>query len=373
MSTQSASTSTAAPAHPKLKLWEISSSPYFLPNSDNPGMTLMTQPLTEENYNTWSRSILVSLDAKSKLGFIDGSIPKHRSESDPSYIAWCKCNSIVLAWLFNSLTKDIQASVIYFKSAREVWLDLLHRYSQGNGPRIFELRKAVSSLAQEDSSLNAYYTRFKGVWDEFSNYWTCTCGHQDEECTMAFFMGLNEIYAGVRGQILLMDPVPPLSKVFSLLLQDEKQRKVGSGHVLQSESAALVSKTANTYQKSTSTYGKSKNGRPQCTHCGLMGHVVDKCYKLHGYPPGYKSKGKGQASANSVAVSATDHMVDDNVSLTRIEYQQLLSLFNSQAHFGTQGPQELASGDHQVANIIAQPTMGFAGHEMSVRTYSFGR
>ena len=60
-------------------------------------MTLVTQPLNEENYNNWSRSILVSLDAKTKLGFIDGSIPKPRSESDPSYIAWCKCNSMVLA------------------------------------------------------------------------------------------------------------------------------------------------------------------------------------------------------------------------------------------------------------------------------------
>lgn len=91
---------------------------------------------------------------------------------------------------------------------------MLHKSSQGNGPTIFELRKAVSSLAQEDSSINAYYPRFKGVWDEFSNYRTCTCGHQDKECTMAFLMGLNEIYARDRGQILLMGPVPPLSKVF---------------------------------------------------------------------------------------------------------------------------------------------------------------
>uniref|UniRef100_A0A7N2MSN6 CCHC-type domain-containing protein n=1 Tax=Quercus lobata TaxID=97700 RepID=A0A7N2MSN6_QUELO len=41
-----------------------------------------------------------------------------------------------------------------------------------------------------------------------------------------------------------------------------------------------------------------KKGRPQCTHCGAMGHVVDKCYKLHGYPLGYKFKStRGQAAA----------------------------------------------------------------------------
>ena len=95
----------------------------------------MVQHLTEENYNTWSRSVLVALDAKSKLGFIDSSIPKPQ-ETNPHYTAWCKCNNMVLAWLFNSLTKDLQSSVIYFKTARDVWLDLQHRYSQGNGPRI---------------------------------------------------------------------------------------------------------------------------------------------------------------------------------------------------------------------------------------------
>ena len=95
----------------------------------------MVQHLIEENYNTWNSSILVALDAKSKLGFIDGSIPKPQ-ETDPHYTAWCKCNGMVLAWLFNSLTKDLQSGVIYFKTARDVWLDLQHRYSQGNGPRI---------------------------------------------------------------------------------------------------------------------------------------------------------------------------------------------------------------------------------------------
>jgi hypothetical protein len=27
--------------------------------------------------------------------------------------------------------------------------------------------------------------------------------------------------------------------------------------------------------------------RPTCTHCRLLGHVIEKCYKLNGYPPGY--------------------------------------------------------------------------------------
>ena len=169
---------------------------------------------------------------------------------------------------------------------------------------------------------------------------------------MSILMGLNETYATIRGQILLMDPVPPLSKVFSLILQDEKQRKVGVAKKIQIDTAdALASVLA------AKTVKNAKKGRPQCTHCGAMGHVVDKCYKLHGYPPGYKFKSaKGQASttlppfANNVIASEDD--ASEGVSLTKLEYHQLLSLLISNCHFGTQGPSEGAADTHQVANII---------------------
>ena len=39
-----------------------------------------------------------------------------------------------------------------------------------------------------------------------------------------------------------------------------------------------------------------KKERPQCTHCGLLGHTIDKCYKLHGFSPGYKTRGKNPAT-----------------------------------------------------------------------------
>ena len=88
----------------------------------------MVQSLTEENYNTKSRAILISLDAKTKLGFIDGPIAKPQSIDHPHYTAWCKCNSTILAWLFNSISKDLQSSIVYFKTTRDMWLDLQYRF-----------------------------------------------------------------------------------------------------------------------------------------------------------------------------------------------------------------------------------------------------
>ena len=90
-----------------------------------------------------------------------------------------------------------------------------------------------------------------------------------------------------------MEPVPSLSKVFYLVLQDEKQRKVGAGKKVLIDPSSALAAFASKPGNNNKVFLKSKNGRPQCTHCGAMGHVVDKCYKLHGYPPGYRFKNKG--------------------------------------------------------------------------------
>ena len=58
------------------------------------------------------------------------------------------------------------------------------------------------------------------------------------------------------------------------------------------ESTALAMKGSNsTFILSRGKNSKGKD-RPICTHCGKHGHTMEKCFKLHGFPPGFKSKGK---------------------------------------------------------------------------------
>ncbi|KZV45290.1 hypothetical protein F511_06808, partial [Dorcoceras hygrometricum] len=77
-------------------------------------------------------------------------------------------------------------------------------------------------------SVSHYFTKLKGLWDELNNFrpnyrcGKCTCGgvkdvtaHYQMECIMAFLMSLNGTYAQIRGQLLLLDPLPPINKVFS--------------------------------------------------------------------------------------------------------------------------------------------------------------
>ena len=82
-----------------------------------------------------------------------------------------------------------------------------------------------------------------------------------------------------------MDPLPPINKVFALISQEENQRAVMNANG--TDSALFSIK----HEATRSNFSKSqRKERPICTHCRYSGHIIEKCYKLHGYLLGYKPR-----------------------------------------------------------------------------------
>jgi hypothetical protein len=71
--------------------------------------------------------------------------------------------------------------------------------------------------------------------------------YQHKDYVLSFLMGLNESFLQVRGQILLMQPLPPMNKVFFMIQQDEKQRGQGILPLPTVESTALISRSDNAF------------------------------------------------------------------------------------------------------------------------------
>ncbi len=108
---------------------ESFTNPYYLHHANSLGSVLVSALLDGDNYRTWSRSMIMALTAKNKLGFVDGSIVKPAPAAS-TYLPWIRCNTMVLSWILNSFSKDIAASVIYLNTAHEIWLNLKERFSQ---------------------------------------------------------------------------------------------------------------------------------------------------------------------------------------------------------------------------------------------------
>lgn len=204
------------------------SSPYYLHYGDNTGMQIVSVVLSYENYLTWSHAVETALSVKNKEGFIDGTILEPSTNS-PLYSDWRRRNYIVSSWIINSIPKELYPSVMHKDSTRQIWLELKDRYSQGNEPRIYQLKKLIVSISQGNGSVSAYFNRLKGLWEELSNYGPqINNSYYEEEQLLQFLMGLDDCYSNVRCQILMMEPLPPLNKVFAIVQQDKTQRDMAS-------------------------------------------------------------------------------------------------------------------------------------------------
>ena len=119
--TQATQTGSSSSSQRELTPMEDPRSPFFLHHGETPGAILVTQPLNEDNYPMWSRAMRMALDAKSKLGFIDGIVNALMAITPLEKQAWSKCNSMISSWILNSVSPHLTASVIYRDTAFEVW------------------------------------------------------------------------------------------------------------------------------------------------------------------------------------------------------------------------------------------------------------
>jgi hypothetical protein len=62
-------------------------------------------------------------------------------------------------WILNFVTGEIRSSILYANTAREIWLDLVERFSQSNTPQIYKLKQSISPLKQENMSVSTYFTK----------------------------------------------------------------------------------------------------------------------------------------------------------------------------------------------------------------------
>ncbi|KAM3205346.1 hypothetical protein P3L10_028756 [Capsicum annuum] len=97
--------------------------PLHLQASDSPGVALIPIKLTGlENYGIWSRSMLLALLVKSKLGFVDGTCAKSSYKGNLA-IRWERCDTVVLSWISAAVAPELMTSIVYASSSKKVWSD----------------------------------------------------------------------------------------------------------------------------------------------------------------------------------------------------------------------------------------------------------
>lgn len=162
---------------------------------------------------------------------------------------------------------------------------------------------------------------------------------------------------------MLIEPLLSINKVFSLVVQEERQRDVASFPSQSGENSVFFTRNqeAQVYQgnqnfgnKFTGKLFHQKKERPVCSHCGFTGHTVDRCFKLHGYLPGYKPRSKPSGGSVGSAYQVSSKMMSSSSSshqslpITLEQCQQLLALLPTS---------KSSSVPHGLDNDSASPSM----------------
>lgn len=301
------------------------SSIYYLHPSDHASTKLVTAPFDGNAFGDWKRSIMIGLIAKNKLCFVDGTLPQ--PTTDAAHIkAWHRCNNMVIGWLISSLDRVVAKSVMYNKYASEIRTDLEERFGVSTSAQIYSLHEELSNISQEaNMSITEYYTKVKLVWDEIGNLNPlpvctcdgCSCGLtkkvlklQQDQRLMSFLMNVDDQYGLVKTNILMLPELPNVSMAYSMLYQEQKHKEHARIHNSSSDSMAFMankkyfsdknhfnsrfSKQPNTDGSTLNKYKNSVGSKCHltyfCDHYKISGHSIERRFKVHGYPPGFKHK-----------------------------------------------------------------------------------
>ncbi|GJT76632.1 cysteine-rich receptor-like protein kinase 8 [Tanacetum coccineum] len=184
--------------------------PLFLHQTDHPGLLLISKKLTgSDNYGSWKRSMMIALNDKSKLKIVTGEFTEPGITSSIRAL-WERNNDMIISWILNVVVEQISNNLNFVNSASKLWSELQEQYSQ------------IDGFLDELDALEAPHLCIC----------PCNCENGKENTEkdqrkrlIQFLMGLDESYANIRGQILLMQPLPTVVKAYGMVRHEEKQRE----------------------------------------------------------------------------------------------------------------------------------------------------
>ncbi|KAK8574586.1 hypothetical protein V6N12_062276 [Hibiscus sabdariffa] len=289
-------------------------------SSDPPPLSITCHRLNGHNYLEWSQSVSIFLSGRDRLGYVNGASNQPASTA-ATYNQWQRADHQVMTWLLNSMTPEVSKNFLLFKTSKDIWDAVRETYSStNNNSELFRLESQSFSLTQGDLSVTLYFQSLNSIWQQLDLYeeiaWVVPddAGLYQQAVSkrriFQFLHGLTPAFDEVRGRVVGTSPLPSLREVFAMVKQEESRRMLMS-----STSSASFPESA---LASRSLPPNAKRGRPWCDHCKKPGHVIRKCWKLHGKPADWKPR--GSPSAKEVNSSSSSF-------LTKEQLQEIQTLF----------------------------------------------
>lgn len=282
------------------------------------------------NYLLWSRTTKTALCGRGLYSHIEGtkpspkSITKEDGDSDSTIkekeeeiklaeeSKWFQEDQTVLGLLQNSLDVPILEAYSYCETAKDLWETLKIVYGNiSNLTRVFEVKKAINNLSQEDMEFTKHFGKFRSLWAELEMLRPNTMDpavlneRREQDKVFGLLLTLNSSFNDLIKHLLRADKLPSLDEVCSQIQKEQGSLGLFSSKGELPMAHKVEAPTANKGGYQGNNFIKDYKP-PWCTHCKRKGHRADKCYILHPHlrPSTPKANisqedGSGQAQASS--------------------------------------------------------------------------
>ncbi|GJW71192.1 ribonuclease H-like domain-containing protein [Tanacetum coccineum] len=250
---------------------DISDPLHLHPNDTTAFIVVLIKLKGIKNDQVWSCAMLLALEGKNKIGFIDGSCK--RSNTD----------------------------------------EVLGKQWDRNG-----------------SSIADYYHKLNALWKQYDamiELSKCVCNasegfkkHNQLLKLMQFLMVLDDSYMQIRSTIVSRETLPDVKSAYATISSEESHRvSVGSivGSSQWNQASAFVQGGVSGLNNNSPSGGSGL----VCENYSFNGHTTDRCFKIIGYPVDFGKKKSRQnfkkqnvSNNNSVGKSSSSGFLDEQMA-----------------------------------------------------------
>ncbi|KAF3776119.1 hypothetical protein EJ110_NYTH49086 [Nymphaea thermarum] len=249
-----------------------------------------------------------------------------------------------MAWIMNSVESCIAPTIAYYTKAKDMWSFLKKTYSHAtNVIKISQLEEELCNIRQGDQDLPQYFATLTAAYELLKALHPpckhCYASHFETGMVAKFLSRLSSEYSVAKSQILIGGDLPDLADTYNRLshLAVTLTQSMHDTPV-----SALVMSGGPSHSSFVGTRGRGAGReRFQCSYCGKLGHLEDRCWDKHHHlrsagPPGRgggrTSTGKGSCSSTATSSQATASMVEPptcspsySLNLSKEEYELVLT------------------------------------------------
>ncbi|KAL0745858.1 hypothetical protein Bca101_101627 [Brassica carinata] len=244
------------------------------------------------NYLLWSRLVKAAVGSKGLWSNISDGAPKpvaKEGEGGQELMVvdqekWDQDDLKVLTVLHGSLEASILEAYSYCETPKDLWDTLQKVYGNiSNLSRVFELKRSINTLVQEEVEFTKHLGKFRALWSELEMLRPNTTDQdvlmerREQDQVFGLLLTLNPVYNDLIKHILRSPKLPSLEDVCAQI-----QREEGSVGLFGGKGELTLANQADAIQANKAAY-KTDEGKfgGKCDHCKKQGHKRSQCWILH--------------------------------------------------------------------------------------------